>query len=278
MSMQAQTCPKVWSPSSPQHILSAGGSRPRACGTPFSAPISYFVLYTLGMTNFFKHGSRSLPSSTSLKVLIAPEELVLNPSHSSQGLAALLSADSPEEVPPSPTCTQRLTTTAPPASPLPRPHFLTAPQGTVHTSGSPTTPALLGRGSVISARQGHFLFSTRPFSRDQDRVSSTPVLASPKCWAWATPAHTQGGTPAGGTVGFLPTAFPERLWTDVSVTASEGRAALESGALHRQHWLSSVCPKLRRLTSLSAPTSAPCRHQLSQGPFKDPYQFLDIPR
>lgn len=55
--------------------------------TSFSAPTSYFVLYTLGMTNVFKHGSRSLSCPAPLKVLIAPEELVLNPSHSSQGLA-----------------------------------------------------------------------------------------------------------------------------------------------------------------------------------------------
>ena len=88
MSTQAQTCPKVWSPpSTPQHILSADGPLAWPAGLLLLGTYLYLVeLYTLGMTNFFKHGSRSLSYPAPFKVLIAPEELVLNPSHSSQGL------------------------------------------------------------------------------------------------------------------------------------------------------------------------------------------------
>lgn len=59
--------------------------------TSFLALTSYVMeLYTLGITNFFTHGSRSLSCSAPLKVLIEPEELALNHSHSSQGLTRSL--------------------------------------------------------------------------------------------------------------------------------------------------------------------------------------------
>ena len=59
--------------------------------TSFLAPTSYVrEVYTLGIMNFFKHGSRSLSCSAPLTVLIEPEELALTPSHSSQGLTRSL--------------------------------------------------------------------------------------------------------------------------------------------------------------------------------------------
>lgn len=70
---------------------------------------------------------------------------------------------------------------------------------------------------MISACQGHFLFSTRPFPRDQGRVSSTlflHALSAVPGPRQLTPTEEHGRWHSR----LSPRPSPERLWTDVSVT------------------------------------------------------------